>query len=60
MVRSVTKPNNQISPPPYRGFGEFWLLGITKIGEFGEFWFLAASKVLTVVAGWIPRLGLFF
>ena len=60
MVRRVTKLHNQISPPPYRGFGEFWLLGITKIGEFGEFWFLAASKALTVVAGWIPRLGLFF
>ena len=60
MVRSVTKPNNQISPPPYRGFGEFWLLGITKIGEFGEFWLLTASNALAPVVGWIACLGRFF
>ena len=60
MVRRITKQNHQISPPPYRGFGEFWLLGITKLGEFGEFWLFGARKVLAQVAGWVACFGRFF
>ena len=60
MVRRMTKPNRQTSPPPYRGCGEFWLLGITRIGEFGEFWLFRARKALAQVAGWIACLGRFF
>ena len=40
MACRLTKPNHQTSPPPYRGFGEFWLLGITKFGDFGDSWLL--------------------
>ena len=51
MVRCLTKQNHQISPPPYRGFGEFWLLGITKFGDFGDFWLLEANLALSPEQG---------